>query len=95
MPWNASVNGANFRPKETKEIIRTLEVNDTLDLEREPDNLHDEHAIKVLYEGTHIGYIERDVAAFVSPLMRDGQQFTCTIHSFLGDIKPYVVLDEV
>jgi len=34
-----------------------LKVGDTLELEREPNNPHDPNAVRILRNGTHIGYI--------------------------------------
>ncbi len=47
------------------------------DLIREPDNRHDENAVKVVvkegsYKGMHIGYIQRGVAAVLAVLMDEG-----------------------
>lgn len=50
-------------------------------LEREPDNAHDENAVKVIviekpwakkHDGMHIGYIARAVASVIAPAMDEG-----------------------
>jgi len=46
-------------------------------LEREPQNPHDENAIRVVlattpYEGFHIGYIDRSIAAKLAPVLDRG-----------------------
>lgn len=50
-------------------------------LEREPDNLHDENAVKVVvvekpwakkHEGMHVGYIGRVTASVIAPAMDAG-----------------------
>lgn len=51
----------------------TMECN----LLRERDNVHDENAIKVVivtkpYQGFHIGYIQREVAAVMAPMLDSG-----------------------
>jgi hypothetical protein len=47
-------------------------------IEREPDNVHDENAIKVIlnespYKGLHIGFFPRGVAALYAPLIDQGR----------------------
>jgi hypothetical protein len=54
-----------------------------LQLEREPQNPYDEFAIKVNYQGEHIGYIERGQAAFISQHIDDGQYYTCTVNDLV------------
>lgn len=42
--------GANFRPAEAKDALRTLERGAQLRLERDPENAYDSNAVKVLYD---------------------------------------------
>jgi hypothetical protein len=51
---------------------------DGLILEREPHNRYDSGAVKVLHHSTHIGYVQRDVAASLSRLMDNGVFYTAT-----------------
>jgi len=85
----------------TRRMIGAFMENDFLEceLEREPLNNHDENAIKVViskkpYDGFHIGYIDRTIAATLAPLLDgehvhvesvvitewDTQEATATIH---------------
>lgn len=82
--------GASFRPKEAKDIIRSLEIGDEIQLEREPDNAYDENAIKTLFNGTHIGYVEKDVAVEIAPLLDEDYPAKATVLSFLSDLKPHL-----
>jgi HIRAN domain len=46
-------------------------------LEREPENTHDENAVKVMmdgepYNGLHIGYVKKDIAAVLAPVLDSG-----------------------
>lgn len=71
-----------------------------LELEHEEDNPYDENAIKVFYEGEHIGYINRDLSEdlvkFVDADMvdaeiseitggEDGKSFGCNIFIRIGE----------
>jgi hypothetical protein len=85
----AALNGVNFRPAETKEIVRALEIDDELRLERDPENSYDANAIKVLNDdGEFLGFVEKDVAAEIADRLDNGDECTCVVVGFLSDIKP-------
>lgn len=73
--------GMHFRPN-GKAIVESLLPPVSFDLEREPYNQFDGFAIKVLYEGEHIGYVERKQAMFIAPWMDQGIAYTCTASEF-------------
>lgn len=109
MKFESFLAGANFRPREARDLVRSLKVNDTLLLMRDKGNEYDQNAIKVMapdpqyLEGsnikaeryhTHIGFIERAVAAKLAPFM-DAEEvvglsgYTCTvIEGGVGPLKP-------
>ena len=64
---DCTVVGMHFRPEGAKQIAASLEPGDSVTLQREPGNPHDENAIMVLVEDFHIGYIEREDAAWIAP----------------------------
>lgn len=97
--YRANMVGANFRPQECRDICDTLEVGQTLRLEREPYNMYDSNAIKVIYSDLaseyHIGYIESKsgLAKEIAPWLDDGWQFNCEILSLTGDKRtPFLLL---
>lgn len=52
--------GANFRPKEAKDVIKTqLEVGGMVHLVRDRDNAYDERAIQIHYNDVFIGYVPK------------------------------------
>ena len=75
------VVGMHFRPN-GRAIVESLLAPVDLDLEREPFNPYDSFAIKVLYEGEHIGYIERRQAMFIAPWMDQGIAYRCRAEDF-------------
>ena len=75
---NIAVVGMHFRGAEAKSLVSSFSPPVNLRLEREPTNQFDEMAIKVFYDDTHIGYVERDRAAFIAPWLDQGVEFTCT-----------------
>lgn len=78
---DVAVVGMHFREAEgvpAKQIVANMLEGTNLRLLREPDNLHDEYAIKVLYDNQHIGYIEAKSACFISPLWDEAPDLTPT-----------------
>lgn len=58
---NFDVVGFNHLPEDTKRIVRTqIHPSDKLTLRAEPYNVHDSKAVRVLYNGTPIGWVPRD-----------------------------------
>ena len=62
----------------TRRMIVTHVEEETVEclLVREPENAHDENAVKVIidtppYAGFHIGYIAKEVAAVLAPMLDD------------------------
>jgi len=77
-----------------KDISECCYEGELLSLEHESDNVYDENAIKVFYGFDHIGYIKRDLAKELAPLVdqqrveaelceitggEDGKSFGCNI----------------
>lgn len=71
--------GMHFRGGDAVALAASLEEGEVLRLERETDNAHDGNAIKVFFESTHIGYVERGQAAWIAPLMDEGGAVTATV----------------
>ena len=56
-----------------------LQIGTVLRLEREPTNEYDPNAIKVFFEDTFIGYIERGQAAWISPELDEKKTATAEV----------------
>jgi len=69
---NVACVGMHFRGAQAQEIVALLDETSVLSLEREPENPYDAYAIKVIFSDIHIGYIERGQAAWISPLLDEG-----------------------
>jgi hypothetical protein len=70
-----------------KEIIEAY-------IEREPDNVHDDNAIKVViskgaYKNMHIGYIPRGVAAIMAPAIDEGAIEISSAEGSIVDVDPF------
>lgn len=86
--YEAKCVGMHFRERDgipAKAIVGNMVPPVELQLEREPENQYDIYAIKVLYENQHIGYIEKDVAAFLAPEMDEGTEFSCTVTDLVAE----------
>ena len=67
------VRGLRYRPQETHEEVLRLRSGDGLTLEPEPDNPHDELAVRVLSDRrTHLGHVPRYLAPDVQHLRESG-----------------------
>jgi hypothetical protein len=77
-----AVVGMHFRNREgvpAKEIVAGFVPPVKLQLERDTYNAYDENAIKVLYEGQHIGFLEATQAIFLAPWLDDGHEYELTV----------------
>ncbi len=72
------VVGVRYRAPIARAIAASVAPCDGLILEREPHNPHDSCAVKVLHGSTHIGYVQREVAAPLSRLMDSGLFYIAT-----------------
>ena len=81
--FTAYLRGNNFRPIEAKAIFNSLVEGTGLIIEREPGNQFDPNAIMVIEPESHvhIGYVAKEVAAELAPLMDEGRFFSCKVDS--------------
>lgn len=66
------IAGVSYRPGAADRLAE-LDDGDVLELEREPDNPHDENAVKVMHDGFHVGYVPRDLAPEIGKLIAEGR----------------------
>jgi hypothetical protein len=67
-----------FRADVTDEDIANLD-SSRIELEREPKNLHDPNAVKCVANGKHIGYINKEMAMPISPLLAEGASYEVAV----------------
>ena len=63
---------AGFQYHAGKKLWPQMHVGDNLNLIREPDNVHDSRAIRVEWQGQHIGYVPRRENTDIARLMDHG-----------------------
>jgi len=97
----AHLRGVNFRPTVAKEVVLALNVGDKLSLEREPSNKFDENAIRVLHpdeeaeDSRFLGYVAKEVAVVIAPLMDEGTEYSAEVYSFYNTITPVLFISPV
>ena len=63
------VVGGYYRSPAAQEEYSLCRKGYKLTLRREPDNIHDRNAVKVISDRKHIGYLSREDAAEIAPLL--------------------------
>lgn len=79
---DVAIVGMHFREKEgipAKEITASFEQGQHVELEREPKNKFDEYAIKAIFNGMHIGYLEASQAMWIAPNMDEGLKMVAVV----------------
>ena len=79
---HSKLMGSTFRGG-AKEVILTLEKDMALELVREPNNPYDPNAIKIM-KGIQIGYVKKELAVTLAPLMDVGRDVTCVVSEVTG-----------
>lgn len=63
-----TIMGSSFCPG-AGQLIDKLKPNQILALVREPTNSHDANAVKVMWGARQLGWVPRDLAATIAPIM--------------------------
>lgn len=95
------VTGVTFTNEDgtsRRTIIESMSEVDSICLERDPFNQYDSNAVKVCViksgKKLQIGYLERTLAAQISPKIRRGAQFPTTIVGCgIYNDRPYCEID--
>ena len=83
---------AGFKYHADDSILRTLKNGVLVELEREPNNHHDQNAVKVIYMNNKIGYINRVHAATLAAEMDSGKEVKASIKNVEANGVIYSVL---
>ena len=90
------VVGVTFEGRQ--EIIKQLCHMDNITIRREPTNRFDTNAIAVFTEKGQIGYIGKDYATILAPMMDAGTQFEARIDDigeYKGNYFCHIIIDEI
>lgn len=80
--------GANFRPAEARELVKHLNIGDTVHLQADPDNQYDATAVAVYYDDVHIGFIPKESNSALFAVLMDGAEISATVIAFESTLKP-------
>lgn len=85
--FHSKVVGTTFREKDKPLPWDELAQGKHLCLVREKDNQYDPNAIKVFYVPHHLGYLPKQTAAELAPLIDKGRTFFAIITEITGGVK--------
>jgi len=88
--FTTPLRGLRFRPEAAREAVLSLSAGDLVDVACEPTNPHDANAIQIQVNGIHVGYVAREVACNVAPLMQAGLPARAEIVGFEGPLAPLI-----
>ena len=74
--------GVSFEGRQ--DVAGGLVPGQALALVREPDNVHDAHAIAVRFGALPLGFIKRDIAKRIAPNIDSGERYEATVGSVTG-----------
>lgn len=88
--------GAFARGQDARDIIRNeLSIGDTdLELECEPDNEFDPHAVRVMHYGIHLGYVAKANNPQIFDALNAGVKLSVKIIGFESTIKPVLLISD-
>ena len=80
---------AGFQFHEGVDTIDKFKVGDSLEMIPEPDNIHDEFAVRLDHKNINIGFIPRSDNKHISRLLIQGLQLHCEIFEVNPDEEPW------
>lgn len=85
--------GANFRPTETKDIIKNLRVGDILNLRRDAENQYDNFAVACDFNQEFLGFIPKDRNFEIAMALDSGEEIDAEIISFANTLRPTLQIE--
>lgn len=76
----------NADGRKRQDILCDVEPGEPVQLTREPDNPYDSNAIAVTVHGETVGYIAREDAAILAPLLSSGRSHAAMVHCIRGGV---------
>jgi hypothetical protein len=95
MSYITKLQGISFRSAEVKETLKRIRADETeldieVTLEHEPTNQYDPNAVKILFDGTFVGYVEKEIAADIAADVSEGADYTAAISSWASQLVPFI-----
>ncbi len=73
--YHSYCKGLHAQPEGARQLVLDADLPVDLTYEREPTNQFDENAIILRLDDVQIGYVAKEIAAFLAPKMDAGQKF--------------------
>jgi hypothetical protein len=73
MNFKAPIVGTKFREAEVVKLLDGAPKGVDMQLVLEPDNKFDQHAVKVMYVGEHVGYVPKTISNTVGTFIKEGR----------------------
>lgn len=67
------IRGLRFCGPEACNVVSMLQPGDPIGLDRDASNEHDSNAVRLLAQGTWIGYVQADLAVIVAEYLDNGR----------------------
>jgi single-stranded-DNA-specific exonuclease len=83
--FHTKLAGVSFEGRQ--DIIAGLREGVELQLERQRENIHDPNAIAVNYGALQLGFIKRDIAKHLAPLIDDGARYRARVENITGPLR--------
>ncbi|WKZ18197.1 MAG: HIRAN domain-containing protein [Candidatus Jettenia sp. CY-1] len=83
---------AGFQYYHGKNIIHQLKDGDCLLLQAEPQNVYDEFAVGIFYEGHKLGYVPKSDNKHISRLLQQGAKLYCEVFEVSPESEPWRML---
>ena len=80
--FHSKIVGVSFEGRQ--DTIAGLRVGTDLTLQRQPDNQFDPNALAVYYGALQLGFVRKQIAKHLAPLIDDGAQYRARIESLTG-----------
>ena len=80
--FHSKIVGVSFEGRQ--DTIAGLRVGTDLTLERQPDNQFDPNALAVYYGALQLGFVRKQIAKHLAPLIDDGARYRARIESLTG-----------
>ena|SRR5688572_8812790 len=72
--------------RKRQDILCEVEPGEPVELRREPQNPYDSHAVAVTVHGETVGYLAREDAAVLAPLLDAGRSHVAIVHCICGGV---------
>jgi hypothetical protein len=76
----------NADGRKRQDILCQVEPGEPVELKREPQNPYDFNAISVTVHGETVGYVAREDAAILAPLLDAGRSHAAIVHCIRGGV---------